>query len=146
VLHGTPLAGLPREELESRIAACREFEDRLFKEGEESDRKLVDLCVGVAYQQAARDLRSIMLVTADGSMKSLLDFTLADVRRWQQRSKANVLSWAARKAFFTRAEQLLTGAGVDTVCDLPPEQIQELAEHARGTWKKRPPAPAVATP
>lgn len=110
------------------------------REPGEQDRAARLMCLEIAsnmgYQEALNNMRSIMLIASDGTMKSLLDFTLKDVRQWRKKSTANALSWRERRRFFRRAEKLLTEAGAECVADLSREHIEELAELAKSIWKK----------
>lgn len=124
-----------REELDKKIADRRECNEAPFR----STMNLIHAAHDLGWQAAVDNLRSIMLISSDGSMKSLLDFSLEDARQWKRKSRANRLSWKARQEFFEAAEAMLVEAAVDTVCDLAPEKIKELAESARGIWKKQPP-------
>jgi hypothetical protein len=131
------------------IRSTRELNDRLEQYADESDRQTADLINGAmeyasgkAYRKALSDLRSIMLLASDGSMKSLLDFSLKDVQQWKGRSETMVTSWADRQEWFEAAEQALVDADVDCICDLPPAEIGRLAEAAERVWKDHSPATA----
>jgi hypothetical protein len=123
---------MPKEELAAKIEEHRELNAGMW----DSIKDALEFCDHLGYHRAVKNMRSIMLICADGSMKPLLDFTLVDVRMWQKKSRANVVSWKARREFFGKLEAALTAAGVDTVCELPGEQIAELAAQAEAIWKK----------
>jgi hypothetical protein len=88
------------------------------------------------YKQAIRDLESIMLIASDGSTKSLMHFSLADVSMWATRAEEQGIAWQERKQWFIAAEQQLQQAGVELVRDLPVPTVQALAHQARLVWKE----------
>jgi hypothetical protein len=71
--------------------------------------------------------------------------TIADELAWRRGQPPGLspdeeAEWSARREWFQTAEAMLEQAGVDMVCDLPPEKIGELALAARRVWKKPTPA------
>lgn len=127
----------PEEEQEEKIRKWRETHDEWRKQESEYLKRIANLGIDYGYQKAIDNMRSIMLISSEGSMKSLLDFSLKDVQQWKRKAKANVVSWKARREFFEKAERMLTDAGVESVCDLSPDSIQELAGQAESIWKKK---------
>jgi hypothetical protein len=135
----------PPEQWAERLARQRKYAEEDRREQAESWRRIsrrIEECMGAAYAHAVEDMRSIMLLAGD-TMKSLLDFTLDDVRGWKRQSRTRARSYRRRAAWFAEAERVLQEHGVDCVHDLPPEAIGELARHAESVWKKDSPAPAA---
>jgi hypothetical protein len=129
--------GDPRLLTKAKLAAVIAKVEEMYQGGHRRMMAAIEEYGDRQYARATHDLRSIMLVAADGTMKPLLDFSLDDVRAWQKKSTANTISWKKRKAFFSRMERVLTGADVANVCDLPAEAIRKLAREARAVWKTR---------
>jgi hypothetical protein len=82
------------------------------------------------YRQAVENLKSIKLLAADGSMKSLLDSSRADLGKWERQSAVRAASRQERNEWFDHAARAFEEAGAEKVSDLPPEKIRELATHA----------------
>ena len=97
-------------------------------------RKIIEDACDEIYASAIADLQSIILLGADGSMKSLLDFNADDARKWKREARSRARSWEARKAWFSEAALLLKDG--KTVRELEPEEIRKLAEGARKVWKE----------
>jgi hypothetical protein len=76
-----------------------------------------------------------MLIASNGSMKSLIDFTLSDVSMWATRAEEQGIAWQDRKEWFIAAEKHSQQAGVERIRDLPVATIQALAGFARLVWK-----------
>jgi hypothetical protein len=87
------------------------------------------------YQAAVKDLESIILVTVDGTMKPLTQFTQADADKWCRDAGAQASAWARRRTFFQGLAATLAKAGVDCVGQLPVADVKRLAAAARAVWK-----------
>lgn len=124
---------VPKEELDAKIAETSKYD----RERDERMREAAQAVRDGIYRRAVQNMKSIMLVAGDGSMKPLLDFTLEDVRSWKKKSRSHFLAWAERRKWFKLAEQMLTEAGVEVVHDLPTDKIRELAEYAEDIWKDK---------
>jgi hypothetical protein len=126
----------PEDEQAARIANCREDNDKSEREDHGFWHGVLDTCKDIGYRQAVANLKSIMLIAADGTMKSLLDFSRDDVTKWKSESAVRAASWQSRNEWFTLASVTLGEARVNSIGELPPGKIRELAEHAERVWKK----------
>lgn len=146
VFEAAGIIGLPvgspeqRAAIVTRVAEQANFNDRLASESKASWDTIGEVIKDYGdrkYQQAVRNMKSIMLVAADGTMKSLMAFTLDDVRSWKRNSTAKALSWAKRARFFKEIERRLEQSGTDCVSGLPVADIQQLAMMAEVIWKTK---------
>lgn len=126
------ILSLPEDQQQAQIDKLRSINEQA-----EADSLFFRIGAERGYRLAAANLKSIMLITSDGKMKSLLDFTLDDVKGWRAKSKANAVSWKKRRQFFEKVEAMLTEANAGTVYDLPRESIEQLASEAEAIWKKK---------
>src|SRR5262249_39623478 len=127
----------PEHEHEKVIEEWRALNDQCEQERIDHYRRIYDFAAAMGYCNAVRDLKSILLLASDGTMKSLLDFSAADVDKWLQHTEANIDAWQKRHAWFARAKQALQAQEVEQICQLPMDQLHELAEEARRVWKKQ---------
>lgn len=81
-----------------------------------------------------RKLREVILPAADGTMKSLADFGLADVSAWVSRAANEEKGWAARRLWFEKARGQLEEYGAEAVKDLPDEVQADLGYAAGEVW------------
>jgi hypothetical protein len=120
----------PEEERPARIDLVRRG-----NEEEEARAGMFRLGMEVGYARSVRNLKSVLLLAADGTMKSLLAFDAADLERWARTSGAQSAAWSKRHAWFERARAALKEAGVERLGDLPAAQLCELGEAAAAVWK-----------
>src|SRR5262249_44980018 len=76
-------------------------------------RDACDLSAEEGYRKAVADMESIMLLAADGTMKSLLAFDRADLAKWAKDSGAMAAAWRERHAWFERAAAALAEEGAE---------------------------------
>jgi hypothetical protein len=122
----------PEAERQERINKCRAINEQ-----GEADLLMFRLGCERGYHLACENLKSIMLLAADGTMKSLLHFGADDLVKWERQRANQAEAWQERNEWFQSAHRALEKAGVDTIAALPAETIQELAAAADRVWKKR---------
>lgn len=118
-----------REERDAQEQAKR---DLAFQE--EIEAILGDFRTHVEHQ-AVEKLRAIMLQAADGSMRSLLDFTYADLDKWDISAERRSLAWERRSIWFREAKETLQDHEVKAISDLPPLALLSLGKHAIQVWE-----------
>lgn len=119
---------------ERRRNAARRAEAEATKQAAaDAERQRLDELVEAEVRAA---LTSISLVGDDGRMRSLYEFSLADVDYWRDRSSSLAVSWSGREGWFTDAAKALGDAGVDRVADLPADDAKQLADRAVAVWKR----------
>jgi hypothetical protein len=121
----------PEEERRARIDRCRHVNEQA-----EADNMFFRIGMERGYRQAVADLKSVVLIAADGTMKALLHFDGDDLKMWAARSASNVASWAKRHGWFAGAAAVLAGCGAGSLADLPPDKVCELAASACAVWKE----------
>lgn len=89
-----------------------------------------------ASDYAKKVLKSIPLLGADGTMKSLLDFTAADARKWADTATVLARNWAEKQAWFTSVCDALGKYKAATIGQLPGEIADRLADEAEAIWKR----------
>jgi hypothetical protein len=80
-----------------------------------------------------RMLRSISLYTR-GRMRTLFDFTLADLESWSRKSRSRSAAWEARAEWCRIAIHALAHSQAKTIGRLPQPLRSALATSARQTW------------
>lgn len=107
----------PTDEEDLRITA--EFYERVDK---------------IVEDYAYAKLKQLMFADAQGNMRYLIDFRVADIRTWTLRSSSRANSWLARENFFERALQYMQENEAETIGALPSECIEELNDLAAKVW------------
>lgn len=79
-------------------------------------------------------LKEVILPGVDGTMKSLADFVLADVRYWAQKAASEEKGWAARRLWFEKAQGCLEEYGAESVAQLSDEVQADLGYAAGEVW------------
>jgi hypothetical protein len=130
----------PEDQWEARIAECRRYNDDKQRRHDDMVDRVVRACERSGYERAVEDLRGILLLAADGTMKPLLNFDAADLAKWERTSASQEAAWAARHDWFTAAAAALEAEGVGSLADLPAARLMELGERARAVWKKEDPS------
>lgn len=125
----------PENEQQKEIDKWRELNIQAEREEVQFLRGFVDLGKELGYSKAIKNLKSITLMAADGTMKNLLTFDVADLSKWETESATRARGWQERNEWFSRARGLVDQAGVEHIGDLEPEQIEELGDHAERVWK-----------
>lgn len=92
----------------------------------------------VVERQTVEKLRAIVLQGADGSMRSLFDFTQADLERWETSADKRAIAWDRRREWFVNARDKLATHGVEAIADLPADALLELGEQAVKVWENDP--------
>lgn len=82
-------------------------------------------------------LKSILLMASDGTMKTLLDFSLQDLEQWERNSKSKARAWSRRRVWFGKAKDALVEFDVAHVAELPAGVLVGLAEEAKDIWKDK---------
>jgi len=84
---------------------------------------------------AWRPLENIRMQGADGTLKPLADFTLADVERLRDIAQSQVDGWARRRKWANCAAKLLSAKGAgQRVGALKKSQVEELSKLASEAW------------
>lgn len=79
-------------------------------------------------------LREVILPGADGTMKSLADFVVADVSFWITKATEEEKGWAARRLWFEKARGVLQEYGATSIAELPDEVQADLGYAAGEVW------------
>jgi hypothetical protein len=128
------LSGAPRE---AAIRERQESERALQHEVEQAfARGVMPVIRWYADEHAKQVPSSIVLQGADGAMRTLHDFTVADAEKWAALADVRSAGWAARRKWFDDVRQALTLHGVATIGQLPGDIANALADAAETIWKR----------
>jgi hypothetical protein len=115
----------------------RESQKRFDECDADRDKNMNALVNEVADQRAQEILKGIVLGSADGTMKTLSQFTQQDAEFCQRDSMNRESGFRKRKELFQEIGCLLEQYNSQTIADLPPEISRVVADKSEALWSRK---------